>query len=136
MTKYRDDKAGIRGHKNRTIQFPKPDHPVSLGQVSTSAIGSSSNNQFRAPPWRNSEGRGRRQQEHYPVPYFSIGPPMPRPWGPPPIMYPPYPPWVGWYGPWTPPPMPFHLGWPGPAGGFGHRGYQAGDSHYAGVDQQ
>jgi hypothetical protein len=50
------------------------------------------------------------------------------------MMCPPYPTWVGWYGPWTLPPMHFHLGWPGPAGGFGHRGYH--DDHYGGVGQQ
>jgi hypothetical protein len=31
MTKYRDDRVGIRGRKNWIIQFLKPDHPVSLG---------------------------------------------------------------------------------------------------------
>jgi hypothetical protein len=54
-------------------------------------------------------------------------PPMPGSWGPPPMTYPPYPPWVGWYGPWAPPPMHFHPGWLGPTGGFGHRGYYIGN---------
>jgi hypothetical protein len=49
IAKYRDGKAGIRGHKNWTILFSKPDHPVSLGHVSTFAAGSSSNDQSRAP---------------------------------------------------------------------------------------
>jgi hypothetical protein len=46
-----------------------------------------------------------------------------------------YPPWAGWYNPWTPPPMHFHLGCPGPAGSFCHKGYYARDGHYAGVGQ-
>jgi hypothetical protein len=58
---------------------------------------------------------------------------MPRLWGPPLMMYPP---WVGWYGPWTPPPMHFHLGWLGLASGFGHRGYHTRDGHYTSVGQQ
>jgi hypothetical protein len=60
MAKYRDGKAGIRGQENWTIRFPKPDHLISLGQVSTFAAGSSSNNQSRVPLWQNSEGRGCR----------------------------------------------------------------------------
>jgi hypothetical protein len=48
MAKYRDGKADIRGRKNRTIQFPKLDHPISLDQASTFAAVSSFNNQFRA----------------------------------------------------------------------------------------
>jgi hypothetical protein len=32
--------------------------------------------------------------------------------------------------------MHFNLGWLGTAGGFGHKGYQAGDDHYVGVGQQ
>jgi hypothetical protein len=67
---------------------------------------------------------------------FPIGPPMLRPWGPPPMMYPPYPPLARWYGLWTPPPMHCHLGWLGPAGGFGNRGYRTGDGYYGGVVQQ
>jgi hypothetical protein len=47
MAKYQDGKAGIRGHKNQTIWFPKPDHTVSLDQTNTSVAGSSSNNQSR-----------------------------------------------------------------------------------------
>jgi hypothetical protein len=70
------------------------------------------------------------------MPYFPIGPPMPRPWGPSLMKYPPCSPWEGWYSPWTPPPMQFHLGWLGPAGGFCHRGYHIGDGHYRGVVQQ
>jgi hypothetical protein len=47
MAKYRDDKAGSRGHKNHTIRFLEPYHPVSLDQLSTSATGSSSSKQSR-----------------------------------------------------------------------------------------
>jgi hypothetical protein len=32
------------------------------------------------------------------------------------MMYPPCPPWAGWYGLWALPPMYFHPGWSGPAG--------------------
>jgi hypothetical protein len=70
------------------------------------------------------------------MPYFLIGSSMPGPWGPPPMMYLPCSPWAGWYGLWTPPPMHFCLGWPGPAGGFGHGGHDTGDGHYGGVSQQ
>jgi hypothetical protein len=52
------------------------------------------------------------------------------------MMYPPCPPWVGWYGPWTPPPMHFHPGWSRPTQGFGHGGYYAGDDRYKHVDHQ
>jgi hypothetical protein len=68
--------------------------------------------------------------------YFLIGPPMPRPWGPPPMMYLPCPPWVRWYSPWTPPPMHFHPGWSGPAEGFSHGGYYTEDGRYGSVSHQ
>jgi hypothetical protein len=70
------------------------------------------------------------------TPYFSIGPPMPGPWGPPPMMYPSCPPWTGWYGPSTLPLLHFHLGWSGLAEGFGHRGYYTGDGRYGSVGHQ
>jgi hypothetical protein len=50
MAKYRDGKADIKGCKNQTIRFPKLEHPISLDQASTSAAGSSSDNQSRTPP--------------------------------------------------------------------------------------
>jgi hypothetical protein len=50
MAKYRDNKAEIRVREDRTIRFFKLDHLVFLGQVSTFVTGSSSNDQFRAPP--------------------------------------------------------------------------------------
>jgi hypothetical protein len=37
MAKYKEDKAGIRGCKNRTIQNPKLDSLISLSQANTSA---------------------------------------------------------------------------------------------------
>jgi hypothetical protein len=52
------------------------------------------------------------------------------------MMYPPCPPWVGWYSLWTLPPMHFHPGWSGPAGGFGHGGFHAGDSCYGSIGHQ
>jgi hypothetical protein len=68
--------------------------------------------------------------------YFSIGLPMPRPWGPPSMMYSSCPPWAGWYGPRALPPMHFHPGWPGSAGGFDHGGYYIRDGHHGSVGQQ
>jgi hypothetical protein len=50
MAKYIDGKAGFRGRKNWTIQFCKPDYPVSLDQASTSVVASSFSNQSRIPP--------------------------------------------------------------------------------------
>jgi hypothetical protein len=44
MAKYKEGRADIRGHENRTIWFTKLDHPISLDQTSTSTVGSSSNN--------------------------------------------------------------------------------------------
>jgi hypothetical protein len=52
------------------------------------------------------------------------------------MLYPPCPPWAGWYGPWTPPPMHFHPRWSGPTHGFSHIGYYTGDSHYGHVGHQ
>jgi hypothetical protein len=49
MAKYRDSRANVRGHKNRTIQFSKLDHLISLDQASTSATERSSNQQPRTP---------------------------------------------------------------------------------------
>jgi hypothetical protein len=68
--------------------------------------------------------------------FFSIRLPMLGPWGPPLMMYPPYPPWAEWYGPWTPPPMHFHPGWSGPAEGFSHEGYYIRDNCYGSVGHQ
>jgi hypothetical protein len=61
---------------------------------------------------------------------------MPRPRGPPLMMYLSCPPWVGWYGPWTLPPMHFHLRWSGPIEHFGHRGYYIRDGRYMNVGHQ
>jgi hypothetical protein len=52
------------------------------------------------------------------------------------MMYPPCPPWAGWYGPWALPPMHFHSGWSGPTQGFGHEDYYAGDGRYEHVSHQ
>jgi hypothetical protein len=120
MAKYRDVKASFRGHENWTIRFSKPNYPVSLDQASTSTTTSSSDNQSGTPWRQNLEVWNHRQQEHHPTSYFSIGPPMPGPWGLPPMMFPPCPSWVGWYSPRVPPPMHFHLGWSEPTKGFGH----------------
>jgi hypothetical protein len=135
MAKYREGRADIRERESWTMQFPKPNHPVCLDQGSTSAIGSSSNKRSRTPSQRNSESWDCCQREYHSVPYFPVGPPMPRPWGPLPMMFPICPLWVGWYRPWALLPMHFHLEWSGPARGFGHGGYHAGDNRYGSVSQ-
>jgi hypothetical protein len=55
---------------------------------------------------------------------------------PSPMMYPPCPPWVGWYEPWAPLPMHLHAGRSGPVEGFDHRGYFIEDGHYGFVGHQ
>jgi hypothetical protein len=130
MAKYKEGRTGIRGHENQTIRNTKPDNPVSLSQANTSAAGSSSGKRSRTPSCQNSEGQDHHQQDCHTLPYFPIGPPMPGPWGPPSMIYPPCPPWTGWYGPWAPLSMHFHLGWSGSAKGFGHGGYYAADGRY------
>jgi hypothetical protein len=130
MAKYKEGRAAIRGRENRIIWNTKPNSPISLSQASSSVAGSSFGKRSRTLPHRNSKGRGCHQQEYPLVPYFAVGPPMPGPWGAPPMMYLPCPPLMGWYEPWMPPPMHFHLGWSGPIQSFGHGGYDAGDDHY------
>jgi hypothetical protein len=122
MVKYKEGRADIRGHENWTIRNTKLDSPVSLSQTSTSAAGSSSSKRSRALSRQISKGRDRRQQDYHSVSYFLVGPPMPRPWGPPPMMYPPCPPWTGWYELWVPPPMHFHPRWLGSTEDFSHGG--------------
>jgi hypothetical protein len=132
MTKYKEGRVGIRGHKNQIIRNSKLDNLVSLSQATTTTSGKRS----RIPPRRNSEGRDRRQQDYHSMPYFLVKSSMPRSWGPPPMMYPPCPPWTGWYGPWAPLPMHFHLVRSGYAEGFGYGGYNVGDGHYGYVSHQ
>jgi hypothetical protein len=57
-------------------------------------------------------------------------------WGPPPMMYPPCPPWVEWCSPWTPSPMHFHPGWSRLVEGFGHGGYYTRDDRDESVGHQ
>jgi hypothetical protein len=108
---YKEGKASVRGRENWTIRNPKPDSPDSLCQASTSAAGSSSDKRSRTLQQQHSEGWECHHQDYHLVSYFSAGPPMPVPWGPPSMMFPPCSPWVGWYSPWVPPPMHFHPGW-------------------------
>jgi hypothetical protein len=61
---------------------------------------------------------------------------MPGPWGTPPIMYPPCPSWMGWYGPWASPLMHFHPEWSRATMSFVHEDYYTGDSCYGSVDHQ
>jgi hypothetical protein len=42
MHKYKEGRAGIKGHENWTIRNIKPDRPIFLSQASTSITGSSS----------------------------------------------------------------------------------------------
>jgi hypothetical protein len=130
IAKYKEGKADIRGHKSRTIWNTKPDNLISLSQASISTARSTSDKRSGTPPHQNSEARDRRQQDYDPVPYFPIGLPMLRLWGPLSMMYPPCPPWAGWYGPWAPLPMHFHPGWSRLTEGFDHGGYYAGDDRY------
>jgi hypothetical protein len=111
MTKYKKGRASIRGHKNQTIRNTIPDSPISLSQANSSTAGSLSGKQSRTPPWQNSEGRDCRRQDYHPAPYLPVRPPMSGLWRPPPMMYPPYPPWAGCYKPWAPPLMRFDPGW-------------------------
>jgi hypothetical protein len=130
MAKYKEGRASFRDHKNQAIQNTRLNNPVYLGQASASTIGSSSGKRYRTLPQQNSKGQDHRQQDYHPAPYFLVRPPMPGLWGPPPMMYPPCPPWAGWYGPWAPSLMHFHPRWLGPTEDFGYGGYYAGDSHY------
>jgi hypothetical protein len=156
MAKYKEGRAGVRGHENRTIQNTKPDSlvslgqarasirgcenqtiqnakpdsPVSLGQANTSTAGGSSGKWSWTPSRQSMESQDRRQQDHHRTPYFPVGPSMPGRWRPPPMTYPPCPPWAGWYGLWAPPPMPFHPGWSGHAEGFSYGGFYAGDGRH------
>jgi hypothetical protein len=98
-----------------------------------SVAGSSSTKWSRTPPWRNSEGQDHRQWDYHPVPYLSVGPPMPGLWGGSTddvsalsilggvVQI------VGYTV------MHFHLGWSRPDEGFGHRGYYIGDGRYGSV---
>jgi hypothetical protein len=87
MAKYKEGKADIRCRENRTIRSTKPDSPVSLSQVSTSTSGSSFGKRSRTSPRQNLEGQDHCQQDYHPAAYFPVGPPMPEPWGPLPMMY-------------------------------------------------
>jgi hypothetical protein len=57
MAKYKEGRADIKGHENRTIRNTKPDSPDSLSQASTSIAGSSSNKRSWTLPHQNSEGQ-------------------------------------------------------------------------------
>jgi hypothetical protein len=50
LTKYKEGRADIRGHKNWTIRNPKSESPISLGQANTFITGSSSSKRSRTPP--------------------------------------------------------------------------------------
>jgi hypothetical protein len=111
MVEYKEGRASIRGHKSWTIRNTKLDSPISLGQTNTSTTRSLSDKRSRTPSWCSSEGQDHRQQDYHLTHYFSFRSPMPEPWGPSPMMYPP---WAGWYEPWALSLMPFHPGWSGP----------------------
>jgi hypothetical protein len=67
--------------------------------------------------------------------YFSIRLPMPEPWGPPPMMYPPCPPWGGVVR-YVDSAVHFYPIWSGPAEGFDHRSYYTEDDRYGSVSHQ
>jgi hypothetical protein len=136
IAKYKEGRADIRGHENWTIRNTKLDSLVSLSQASTSIAGSPSGKRSCTPPCQNSEGQDHHQQDYHLTAYLPVGPPMLGPWGPPSMMYPPCPPWAGWYGPWAPLLMHFHLGWSGPMEGFGHKGDYAGNGRYGYINHQ
>jgi hypothetical protein len=136
MARYKEGRASIRGRKNWTIRNPKLDSLVSFSQASTSTAGSLSSKRSRTPQRQNSEGQDHRRQDYHLVPYFPVEPPMPGPWGPPPMMYPLCPPLAGWYASWVSPPMHFHPGWSGPTQGFDHGGYYVGDGRYRHIGHQ
>jgi hypothetical protein len=50
MAKYKEGRAGIRGHENRTIRNTKLDSPIFLSQASTSAAKSLSSRQMISDP--------------------------------------------------------------------------------------
>jgi hypothetical protein len=50
MAKYKEGRAGIRGHENRTIRNTKLDSPIFLSQASTSAAKSLSSQQMISDP--------------------------------------------------------------------------------------
>lgn len=94
LAKYEDGKVGQNG-ASRPNNFKQP----------------------RSPTKQKFDGRDHRRVDfRAAAPYPPFGPPMPVPWGPPPVGFPPCPLW-GWCGPWVPPPMPFglfHQGWIAP----------------------
>jgi hypothetical protein len=47
-----------------------------------------------------------------------------------------FPPWAGWYEPWSPPMVYFHPRWLGPTKGFVHGGYYTKDDLYRSVSHQ
>jgi hypothetical protein len=126
----------VRGHENRTIQNAKPDSLVSLGQANTSTAGGSFGKWSRTPSWQSSEGRDHCQQDHHPTPYFSVGPQMPGPLGPPCDDVPTLSTlsrvvWtMGSTADALPPEM-VRL-----AEGFGYGGFYVGDGHYGHIDHQ
>jgi hypothetical protein len=60
MAKYKEGRAGIRGHENQTIRNTKLDCLISLSQTSTSTVGSSSAKRSRTPPQQNLEDMDHR----------------------------------------------------------------------------
>jgi hypothetical protein len=118
MAKYREGRASIKECKIGPSSFP------GSGQYRS-----------KAPPRQNSEGWDHHQRECHLTPYHPVGPPMLGPWVPLSMIYPPSPPWAGWYGPWAPPLLHFHPGWSRQDRYFDHRGYHMGDDRYGSFDQ-
>jgi hypothetical protein len=82
IAKHKEGKADIRERENWTIQNGKLNNSISMSQAIMLATESSSNKRSITLPWQNSEGWDRHQWDYHPMPHFSVGPPMPGPWGP------------------------------------------------------
>lgn len=121
-----------RNKATKRVEKPKPtfkDLSAKYEGRAGKGVASRPNNfkRPRSPPMQGFEGPDRRWEDfHASPPYPPFGPPMPLPWGPPPVGFPPCPPW-GWCGPWVPPapmtyepfhPMPYQPFHPVPYGPF------------------
>jgi hypothetical protein len=99
--KYKKGNAHIKSRQNRTVQKVKLELPVSPRQADDSIAGrrgdskqlkSSSNGKLRS--------QDRRERKLHTIALFPpFRHPMPKPWGPSPMIFHPYTPWFGWYAP-------------------------------------
>jgi hypothetical protein len=73
--------------QTRQSDFPKSGQDICSWELVRQAISDHTQ--------QHSEGRERHRQDYHLAPHFPIGPPIPGPWGPPPMKFPPCPPWWG-----------------------------------------